>query len=223
MTAPIYSEAPVFQEHRDVAVTLATAVTHRIVEFIPAVQQHLAQGGEPRGITARILFRLGQAGEAPVVAEVEFSHLSGDVQSFPLLLSQANGQLMPAAPLPAIPATPTGLNGGNPQGVQYPSGQALPAPGPPPGQLPTAAQARVALPAPVYGQEMIAPPNSLVSGPIPQSTQPDLAARAAQQEYSEFQAWRASQGQVAAPAVPAVPAAPVRIIRPRLPDEGGIV
>ena len=89
------------------ASTIAASIATRIAEALPEIQQHLSAGGTPRGVTARVVFRLGMQGEAPAVAELEFTFGSGDVESWLLAPNPQTGSLaLMAPPDSSLPATP---------------------------------------------------------------------------------------------------------------------
>jgi len=88
---PQYPEGGPPSEHSQIGVSMGTVVCNRIVDVMPVIQQHLLGGGEPRGITVRILFRAGQSHEAPVVADLEFSALTGDEHQWFLAPSASTG------------------------------------------------------------------------------------------------------------------------------------
>ncbi len=89
------------------ASTIAASIATRIAEVLPGIQQHLSAGGTPRGMTARVVFRLGMQGEAPAVAELEFTFGSGDVEHWLLAPNPQTGSLalmIPPATAPVAPA-----------------------------------------------------------------------------------------------------------------------
>jgi hypothetical protein len=236
-------------DHGQIAVGLATAIAHKISEVMPAVEKHLRDGDDRHGLTANIMFRLGQPGrgEGQVVASVEFSMTTGEYQQFMLAPSPVSGQLaIVGQPQQATP--PPGMNGGQhpnlPQDgtTPYPSAQFVP------DRVPQPLQPRGQLAPPNAGQALTSPPDSLVSGPMPQyrgdptpyiepAPQPQVeivppgtstaAAPVPQMTPDQYAQWHLQQyGTVPAPPIPAAPQPqpqkPVRLRRPLLADEGGI-
>ncbi len=206
-------------EHSTIAIKVGTAVANRLADLMPALQQHLYAGGDPRGLEVRISLRCGGPGEAPVVAEADFSVFSGDHESWPVAPSAQTGQLCLMESITA----PPGLNGGEP--AQYPAQQAMP--NPPVQQLVPRAE-RTPLPAPNYGGEMIAPPVSELTAPlIPQEAPiyPPATPQFQQPGYvPQFQPVPQQQVQqqpVPVPA-PAPAAAPLRLKRPPMLGEENI-
>lgn len=191
-----------------IAIKVGTAVANRLADLMPALQQHLYAGGDPRGLGVRISLRCGGPGEAPVVAEADFSVFSGDHEAWPIAPSAQTGQL---CLLESITAPP-GLNGGEPAPApQYPAQQAVP--NPPVQQL----VPRVPLPPPIYGGEMVAPPLSELTAPlVPQQAPvyPPATPQFQQPGYvPQFQQPQYQQQPQPAPAPAAAPA-PVRLKRP---------
>ncbi len=211
--------APQVEEHAQIAVGVATAIAHHVSDVMPGIQARLQQGIDGDGIVAELRFRFGDAtnGEPAVVCDLTFSHATGDTQKFLLTPSAATGQLSILEP--ATPMPPPGMNGGNPPQQytpnpnQYPAQQAQVSQPPPP-MAPQGGRQFMSPPDP--GQQLIAPPLSAVSGPIPQAVQPPA------QQYVQPQQPQYQQQQPAGQLAQAQPLAPVRLRRPPMPGDENI-
>ncbi len=214
-------------DHAQIAVGISTEVANLISLAMPGIQNNLAAGLHTQQVlTCTMNFRLGNPGEAPVMAEISMGVAAGETLKLRLAPSPMTGQL---AIMPA---------GGGPAGYNGAEAPVAPAPAP---QFPSA-QAQVyqqpafperrALPPPPQ-DGMIQPPQSLVSGPIPQATLPEpvqpgldpqtqalLASMTPQQQQAYMQGL-GLQAQTPAPQPPRLQR-PVIAQRPRMPGDENI-
>jgi len=200
-------------EHSQIGVSMGTVVCNRIVDVMPVIQQHLLNGGDPRGITVRIIFRAGQPHEAPVVADLEFSALAGDEHQWFLAPSASTGNFTMMSL-----ADPDGANQQAPAQQQFPSLPVQQQAPPLPERQKLAPPNVQGLEAPPAYAPLTAPIESLMnqSSPPPQAPALDQSALLQQLMATLSPEQQAQFANVTngAPLAPA--AAPRRVRRPRI-------
>jgi len=198
MSAPFQ---PPPEEHNQIAVAIATKIANEIASFMPDNQQALSQGFAAVPLTFRVTFRQGNAGEAPVVAEMTCARDATVPEQWLLSPSPQTGQLALLAP-----PQPLGSPGNN--GAQYQAPQP-----PPQQQLPP----RQHLPPPDVppGTNLVQPPQyAPLVGPIAQMEQPMQQQMPTPEQYAA-QYNQQQQGQ------PAPQPRPGRLKRPPMAGDEG--